>query len=148
MCEREGGWGGETCIIMYEYTYYLIIGAYPVAAYTSKVLFLQEPVELHSKERLTMILLQYHSQIQEGQLAISCYPVSYLYVVGKFVGHLCFHILYMYCLVELSPGRPNAVLVLIEAHHVRAPSKWQWYRVVSVQRACVETTTYHTRTRT
>jgi hypothetical protein len=42
---------------MHEYMYYLIIGAYPVASYTGKVLFLQEPVELHSKEWLTMILL-------------------------------------------------------------------------------------------
>ena len=41
--------------------YYLIIGAYPVAAYTGKVLFLEEPVELHSKERLTVILLQSYS---------------------------------------------------------------------------------------
>lgn len=54
------GWGGvyiETSIT-HEYMHYLIIEAYPVAAYTGKVLFLQEPVELHPKERLTMILLQ------------------------------------------------------------------------------------------
>ena len=57
-----GGVGGgedmETCIVMYGNMCYLILGAYPVAAYAGKVLFLQEPVELHSKERLTMILLQ------------------------------------------------------------------------------------------
>ena len=43
---------------------YLIIGAYPVAAYTGEVLFLEEPVKLHSKERLTMLLLQFIQRIQ------------------------------------------------------------------------------------
>ena len=52
-----------TYTVTNEYVY-LIIGAYPVAAYTGEVLFLEEPVKLHSKERLTMLLLQFIQSIQ------------------------------------------------------------------------------------